>query len=210
MKADLFTQAGVKKGQVELPEGAFGQKVNKVLLHEFVVMQAANERNSIAKVKTRHERAGSTAKPFKQKGTGRARQGSRKSVQMRGGGRVHGPTGQENWSKDMPKKMRRTALISALSARAEDVFALEKWEVKVPKTSEFVKVLKKLPVKRSVLIVFDKNDVVARKSMRNVPNVKTILASYLNPRDVMQFEKVCFLKDALAQVAEKFEMKKKS
>ncbi|MCX6807505.1 MAG: 50S ribosomal protein L4 [Patescibacteria group bacterium] len=206
MQIDIYSQNGVQKGKLTLPKEIFEQEVNKGLLHEFILMQMANERVAIANVKTRHERRGPTAKPYKQKGTGRARHGSRKGVQWKKGGRVHGPSSDRNFTKNMPKKMRKAALISALSARAGEkaIFALEAYRADKPDTKTFAALLKKLPVRRSVLVVFDENNVNARKSMRNVPNVKTLLVNYLNPRDLLQYEKICFLQNAIEKVSAKF------
>jgi len=205
-KAPLFSQAGEKKGDVALPEALFAQKVNRKLLHEFVLLQAANARHAIASVKTRAERAGSRKKPHRQKGTGRARLGAVQAAHVRKGGRVHGPSSDRNFSKEMPKKMRRAALLSALSARAAEkaIFALENFSLPEPKTREAAALLAKLPAKRSLLVVFPENDVAARKSWANLPNVKTLLADFLNPRDLLQFEKVCFLKEAIGRAESRF------
>ncbi len=206
MQIDIYSQAGDKKGKLTLPKEIFEQPVLEGLMHDFVTMQAANARYALAHAKTRSERHGSTRKPWKQKGTGNARTGSRKGVQWRKGGRVHGPSKLQTWAKDMPQKMRRKALLSALSARAQDkaIFGLEKFSLKAPQTKVFAATLAKLPVKRSVLVVFAHNDLAARKSMRNLPQVKTILANYLNPRDVLQFEKICLMPESVEQLQNRF------
>jgi len=169
--------------------------------------QTANARHSaIAHAKTRGEVRGGGRKPWRQKGTGRARFGSIRNPIWRGGGVTFGPTNERNYSKNMTKKARRIALFSCLSVKAGDnqVFALDKFELKEPKAKEFVQMMSKLPVDRSLLVVLGEKDEITEKSANNLPNVKTILVNYLNPYDLLKYEKVMFLESALKKAEELF------
>jgi large subunit ribosomal protein L4 len=204
MRVDLFTSAGTKKGTLELPEALFGGKINAGLMHLAVVRQQANRRRPIAHVKTRGEVRGSTRKLFQQKGTGRARRGPIRSPLLRGGGRAFGPRNERNFRKDMPKSMRRSALLSALAhaARMGKIVALEKYEGDA-KTKSVVTLLSKLPITsgRRVLVVLPCHEVSLERGARNVPRVKTLLAPYLNPEDLLGSHHIVFLVDAI-KVAE--------
>lgn len=210
MKLDLYTDAGVQSGQVAVNAAVFGAKINEDLMHRAVVMRLANRRNPIAHTKTRGEVVGSTKKLFRQKGTGNARRGSRYTNLLRGGGVVHGPRNDRNFSKSMPKKERRAALFSSLSLRARDgdVFALDAYTSQEPKTKVFAEMLRKLPVAKKYLFVISSKNRVFQKSASNLPNVEVILANYLNPFDVLKAEKICFLKDSLEVVETTFFSKK--
>ena len=154
MKVDLFKQSGEKSGSLELPKEIFEVDYNEELIHQALVRQLANKRVAIAHTKTRGEVRGGGRKPFKQKGTGNARQGSTRSPNLRGGGVVFGPRNNRNFEKDMPKKQRRKALFSALSekARNNEVIGLESYEAKEPKAKDFAAMLKKLEIERLSLI----------------------------------------------------------
>ncbi len=206
MKADLYTANGEKKGSVTLNAQMFEAKINPDLMHRAVVLRLANARNPIAHTLSRGEVSYSTKKMFRQKGTGNARRGARSTNLLRGGGVTHGPRNTRNFSKMMPKKERRAALFSALSDRAADknVIALEGFESKTPKTKDFAALLRKLPEGKKYLFVLPAKDLVFEKSCHNIPGVKTILASYLNPYDVLLADKVCILKDALPTLEKTF------
>lgn len=210
MKIDLYTQTGEKSGTLELPKEIFEIPFNKDLVHQALVRQLANKRVSTAHVKTRGEVSGGGRKPFRQKGTGNARQGTIRAPHMRGGGAVFGPRNDRNFTKDMPKKQRRRALFSALSekARQGQVIGLEGYEVKEPKTKQFVEMLKKLPIDRKVLVVISAKDANIQKSSSNIPFVKTILAGYVNIQDLQRYEKVLLFKDAVKTLEETFLTKK--
>jgi len=203
MKVDVYTAAGAKKGQASLNKTMFEAKINPDLMHRAVVMRLANRRNPIAHVMTRGEVAYSTKKMFRQKGTGNARRGARSTNLLRGGGVTHGPRNTRNFSKMMPKKERRAALFSALSVKAKDnaIFVLENYEAKTPKTKEFATLLTKLPAGKKYLFVLPAKDEVLAKACRNIPGVNTVMASYLNPYDVLLADQVCFLETSL-KVAE--------
>jgi large subunit ribosomal protein L4 len=209
MKADLYTQTGEKKGQVELKKEFFEVPFNQDLIHQALVRQHANARKAIAHTKTRGEVRGGGRKPFRQKGTGSARQGTRRSPLNKGGGVVFGPRNTRNFTVDMPKKQRRKALLSALSVKAKDneIFALEGYDAKEAKTKLFAQMIAKLPVERNVLVVLPEKNEIIQKSSANIPNVKTILVNYLNIADLQKYRKVMFLTEALKKMEEVFSSK---
>jgi len=206
MKVDLYTQTGEKHGQVELPKEVFETEVNAGLLHQMLILQQSNARIGTAKTKTRGERKGGGRKPWRQKGTGRARVGSSRTPIWRKGGIIFGPTGQQNFEKMMPKKQRRKALFMALSQKANDndIIVLEKYEVKEPKTKDFAALLAKLPLERKTLIVLSEKNPIIEKSARNLPEVKTLLVNYLNVQDLFKYKKTLFLQSALPRLQEIF------
>lgn len=210
MKADLYTQAGEKKGALELSAQIFDIPFNKDLVHQALVRQLANKRFAIAHVKNRSAVRGGGRKPFRQKGTGNARQGTIRAPHMRGGGVVFGPSKDRNFEKDMPKKQRRKALFCVLSekARSNDIMALESYEVETPKTKDLAALVAKLPVERNVLIVTPSRNIGLQKSGANLSNVKIIQASYLNIHDLQKYRKVLLLQDAVAKIEETFLSKK--
>jgi large subunit ribosomal protein L4 len=206
MKIDLYTQKGEKKGTVDVQDSMFKAPIKEELVRLAVKRQMANARIDTAHVKTRAEVSGGGRKPWKQKGTGRARFGSSRNPIWRHGGVAFGPRGNRNYSQRMPKKARQAALFSCLSAKAGDneIFALDKFEVKQPKTKEFVQMMSKLPVSRSLLVVIPAKDVNIQKSADNLPNVKIILVNYLNPHDLLKYEKVMFMEPAIKKAEELF------
>ncbi len=199
MKVDVYDASGNKKSSVELNKTMFEAKINPDLMHRAVVMRLANARRPIAHVKTRGEVKATTKKLFRQKGTGNARRGAKSAPSLRGGGMAHGPRNTVNYTKMMPKKERRAALFSSLSSKAKEnaIFALAGHNFKEPKTKDFAALLRKLPEAKKYLFVIPEKDAAFEKSVSNIPFVKTILASYLNPYDVLHAEKICFLSDAL-------------
>lgn len=206
MKIDLYTQSGAKNGTLDLPSEIFEVPFNKDLIHQALVRQLANARVSTAQVKTRGMVRGGGRKPFKQKGTGNARQGTIRAPHMRGGGAVFGPSVRVNHSKDMPKKQRRRALFSALSekVRSSGVIALEGYDVKEPKTRDFAALIAKLPIDRNVLVVIPGKDAMVQKSSSNLSNAKTITANYLNIHDLQKYKHVLLFKDAVKAIQEVF------
>ncbi len=204
MKIDVYSATGIKKSSLELPSSMFEAKINPGLMHLAVVRQQSNRRKPIAHVKHRGEVVGSTKKMFQQKGTGRARRGPIRSPLLKGGGKAFGPRNEANFIKQMPKKMRRAALFSCLSLRAKEgaIIGLENYPEDI-KTKTFMALLKKLPVElgRRIVIVMDKRHRGLELSARNIPRVKTILAQYLNPEDLLVSRNIIFLTDAV-KVAE--------
>lgn len=206
MKVDLYDSAGNKKGDISLNDLIFGVKPNNDLMHRAVVMRQANARNPIAHTKTRAEVAKSTAKAFRQKGTGRARRGALSTNLVRGGGVTHGPRNTRNFSKNMPRRERRAALFSSLSTKAKEknIFSLESFDAQGPKTKVFSELLTKLPKAKKYLFVLPEKNIVLEKSAANIPHVTTLLASYLNPHDVLNAEKICILQSAFDTIEQTF------
>lgn len=206
MKIDLYNQKGEKNGSLELPGEIFDIPFNKDLVHQALIRQLANRRVAIAHTKLRGEVRGGGRKPFKQKGTGNARQGTIRAPQMRGGAIIFGPSKNRNFTKDMPKKQRRKALFCALSekARNNQIIGLEEYKAEKPKTKELTEMLKKLPIQKDVLVVTGEANEALTKSGRNIANVKTIRALYLNIHDLQKFEKVLILKDAVEKLKKTF------
>jgi len=206
MKVDLYNQRGEKSGSLELPSEIFEVPFNKDLVHQALIRQLANRRVAIAHTKTRGEVRGGGRKPFKQKGTGNARQGTIRAPHMKGGAVIFGPSKDRNFSKDMPKKQRRKALFCALSekARKNQIMGLEGYEASVPKTKEFAAMIAKMPVERKVLVVIPEKDKLVQKASSNLPNIKTIIANYLNIHDLQKYTQVIFFKDAIKTLEEVF------
>jgi len=202
-KVTLFDQKGSKVGEIELAESIFGIEPNQSVLFEAIVMQRASLRQGTHKVKNRSEVAGGGRKPWRQKGTGRARQGSIRSPQWRGGGTVFGPT-PRSYSYKLPKKVRRLALKSALSTKVieENVLVLESLSFEAPKTKEFVAFLNGLSVDTKALIVTDVLDENVALSARNIPGVTVIDANGLNVLDLASHNKLIITKAAVQKVEE--------
>ena len=194
MKVDVFDMEGKKVKQVELPAAVFEAPINVDLMHQAYIRQMANARLGTHKTKTRGEVAGGGRKPWRQKGTGRARQGSIRAVQWKGGGRVHTPR-PRSYEQVMPKKMRRAALRSALSAKAAEagIIVVDEIALPEPKTRLMADALGKLVGEASALVLMpEKNlsyDTVMR-SADNLADAKVLLADYLNIRDLLGYEKV--------------------
>ncbi|GEM01781.1 large subunit ribosomal protein L4 [Halolactibacillus halophilus] len=202
-KVALYNQSGSQVGDVELNDSVFGIEPNEHVLHDAVVMQQASRRQGTHAVKNRSAVAGGGRKPWRQKGTGRARQGSIRSPQWVGGGVVFGPT-PRSYGYKLPKKVRRLALQSALSSKVNEnnLVVLEGLAFDAPKTKEVVKVLDALKVSEKVLIVTaDKDDVVA-KSTNNLPNAKVLTVSGLNVLDLLTHDKLIITKDAADKAGE--------
>ena len=194
MKVDVFDMEGKKVKQVELPASIFEAPINVDLMHQAYVRQMANARLGTHKTKTRGEVAGGGHKPWRQKGTGRARQGSIRAVQWKGGGRVHTPR-PRSYEQAMPKKMRRAALRSALSAKAAEagIVVVDEIALTEPKTRLMADALSKLVGKSSVLVLMTEKDQSYDTIMRSADNLadaKVLLAGYLNIRDLLGYDKV--------------------
>lgn len=195
----VYDKSGKEVEKVTLNPSIFHVFVSDGLIHEALVRQEASTRLANAVVKGRSDRRGGGKKPWRQKGTGRARTGSIRAAQWRKGGNIFGPSGNENYSKQMPKKQRVKALIGALTAKAEQerLVGLKKYDEKEPKTKNFSALLSALPVERSILLVLPKKNEVLQKSARNIPNVKIIFAQYLNIADILKYEYILFVEDSL-------------
>lgn len=202
-KVTLYNVSGSQVGEIELADSIFGIEPNTHVLHEAVVMQQASLRQGTHKVKGRSEVRGGGRKPWKQKGTGRARQGSIRSPQWRGGGIVFGPT-PRSYAYKLPKKVRRLAIKSALSSKVidKDIIVLDQLQLAQPKTKEFATILKNLNVERKALIVGINHDDNVALSARNIPGVKFVAAEGINVLDVMVYDKLIITKEAVQKVEE--------
>ncbi|GIN22823.1 MAG TPA: 50S ribosomal protein L4 [Bacillus bacterium] len=202
-KVAVYNQEGSKVGELDLNESIFGIEPNNHVLFEAIVMQQASLRQGTSKVKTRSEVRGGGRKPWRQKGTGRARQGSIRSPQWRGGGTVFGPV-PRSYSYKLPKKVRRLAIKSALSAKVqeESILVVEALTFDAPKTKEFAKVLKNLPVGKKALVVTDVQEDNVALSARNIPGVTVIDANSINVLDVVGHETLILTKAAVEKVEE--------
>jgi large subunit ribosomal protein L4 len=197
-KLDVVDVKGKKAGSVELPAELFDVQVNVPLIHQVVVAQLAAARQGTHKVKGRGEVSGAGRKPFKQKGTGRARQGSIRAPQMTGGGIVHGPT-PRSYAQRTPKKMIAAALLGALSdrARGQRLHVVESLALgDAPSTKSVVELLETIATSKHVLIVLERGDDVSYKSVRNIPTVHTLTFDQLNAYDVLVSDDIVFTKPA--------------
>ena len=202
MKVPVLNMAGSEVGMIDLPASIFEQSVNRDLMHQALVRQLANARRGTHKAQTRAEVNRTTAKWFRQKGTGRARHGSRRAPIFVGGGVAHGPR-PRSYVKDMPRKMRRGALRSALSVKAQngDIIVLDSLEMEQPKTKEMVRVINQVTNgNHSTLVLIAERDEMIEKSARNLPDVKALQANYLNIRDLLGHHKLVMSLSALEVV----------
>jgi large subunit ribosomal protein L4 len=201
--ANVVDQTGSVTGTLDLAPEVFEVTVNEAVMHQALLRQLANGRQGTHDTKNRSEVRGGGRKPYRQKGTGRARQGSIRANQWAGGGIVFGPT-PRSYAQDMPRKQRRLALRSALSAKvaAGEVTVLEGFELEEPRTRAVVELLASLNAGRRVLLVLGSHNEVLERSARNVPYVQVILASNLNVRDLLVAETVLVTRDAVEHVTE--------
>lgn len=202
-KVALYNQTGSTVGEIELNDSVFGIEPNESVLFDAVIMQRASLRQGSHKVKNRSEVRGGGRKPWRQKGTGRARQGSIRSPQWRGGGIVFGPT-PRSYSFKLPKKVRRLAIKSALSTKVleENILVLDNLTLAAPKTKEMAAVLTGLNVEKKALIVTaDLNEAVAL-SARNLQGVTVVTADGINVLDVLSHDKLLMTKAAVEKVEE--------
>ncbi|ADI25181.1 50S ribosomal protein L4 [Geobacillus sp. G4] len=202
-KVALYNQNGQTVGEIELNDAVFGIEPNKHVLFEAVIMQRASMRQGTHKTKNRAEVSGGGRKPWRQKGTGRARQGSIRAPQWRGGGTVFGPV-PRSYSYKLPKKVRRLAIKSALSSKVleNDIVVLDQLSLEAPKTKEMVKILNNLSVDRKALIVTDELNENVYLSARNIPGVKVVAANGINVLDVLNHDKLVITKAAVEKVEE--------
>ena len=194
MKADVLDMKGNKVREIELPAKLFEAPVNVDLMHQAYTRQMANARLGTHDTKVRGEVRGGGRKPWKQKGTGRARQGSRRAAQWVGGGRIHTPH-PRSYELRMPKKMRQAALRSALSVKASEacIVVVEDMAIAEPKTKQVAEALGNLVGASTALVLMparDQNYDLVMRTASNIESAKVLLASYLNVRDLLNFEKV--------------------
>jgi large subunit ribosomal protein L4 len=199
----VYDLSGKETGQVELPAAVFNAPVNEAVLHQAVLRQQANDRQGTHETKTRGEVSGGGKKPWKQKGTGRARQGSTRAPQWRHGGVVFGPHSR-SYEQKMPRKQRRLALRAALSVKSQEgaVRVVEELALDAPKTRVMADLFSEMNAGARTLFVIPEPDLTLEKSTRNLAGVKTILGTNLNPSDVLSADTVVFTRAALSQVEE--------
>ena len=198
----LYNMEGTQVGEIELNDAVFGVEVNEHLVHMAVVQQLANNRQGTQSAKTRNEVRGGGKKPWRQKGTGHARQGSTRAAQWTGGGMIFAPKPRD-YSFKMNKKEKQAALKSALTSRVQDskFIVLDELKMEDAKTKAFAQILKNLKVEKA-LVVLDTNDQNVVLSARNIPEVKTALTNTINVYDVMKYETVVATKAAVAAIEE--------
>lgn len=204
-KVTVFNVSGSQVGELELADSVFGIAPNTHVMHSAVLLQQAAERQGTHKTKGRSEVRGGGRKPWKQKGTGRARQGSIRSPQWVGGGTVFGPT-PRSYGFKLPKKVRRLAIKSALSSKviAENIIVLDQLTFAAPKTKEFQSILNNLKADRKALVVTANYEDNVALSARNIPGVKFVAADGINVRDVLVYDKLIITKEAVEKVQEVF------
>ncbi|WP_066640506.1 50S ribosomal protein L4 [Desulfolucanica intricata] len=199
----LYNISGEQVGEIDLKDEVFGVPVNESVLHDAVVMQLAGRRQGTHDTKTRAEVSGGGRKPWRQKGTGRARHGSIRSPIWRGGGIVFGPH-PRNYKYKLPKKVRRLALKSALSSKVTggNIMVLDQLSLEQPKTKEMVKILNNLKVNEKALLVTAEKDLNVIKSARNIPGIKPLGAAGINVYDLLNHTTLVITKDAVSKVEE--------
>lgn len=201
-KVDVYNMSGAVVGDIELSENIFGAPINKDTLHRVVINILANKRQGTQSTKTKSEVRGGGRKPWKQKGTGRARQGSIRSAQWIKGGIVLGPK-PRSYRYTLPKQMRRVALKSALSAKLADnsIKVLDILALEEIKTKKMIEILGNLKVENTLLVIAEKDEKITR-SARNIEGVKTAYVNTINVYDILKYENFVITKDAIKQVEE--------
>ncbi|MBR2191572.1 MAG: 50S ribosomal protein L4 [Eubacterium sp.] len=201
-EVSVLNMEGSEVGKMKLNDAIFGVEINEHLVHQAVVAQLANNRQGTQKAKTRSEVRGGGRKPWRQKGTGHARQGSIRAPQWTGGGVVFAPTPRD-YSKKMNKKEKRIALKSVLTSRVEEgkFIVLDELKFDAPKTKEFAEVLKNLEADKA-LVVLNDNDTNVVKSAANIPTVKTASTQTINVYDILKYDTVIVTQDAVKTIEE--------
>jgi len=204
-KIALYDMRGTQVGEIELNDQVFGIEPNEAVVHQFVKMQLANKRVGTASTKTRAEVRGGGKKPWKQKGTGRARVGSTRNPVWKGGGIAFGPKPRD-YSYRLPRKVRRLALKSVLSSKVLDsnIIVVDALTFDEPKTKLMIETLELLKAGAKTLVVTVDGDVNVYKSARNIPGVKSLKVDYINVFDVLHHDTLLMTKDAVARVEEVF------
>ncbi len=204
-KVAMYNMSGAQVGELELNDQVFGITPNQTVLHQFIKMQLNNRRVGTASTKTRAEVRGGGRKPWRQKGTGRARSGSSRNPLWRTGGVTFGPRPRD-YSYTMPRKVRRLAMKSALSSKVLDnnLIVLDDLKFDLPKTKAMLQTLESLQVYKKALVVIADVDQNVIKSVRNIPGVKPLPVDYMNVYDLMNYDVLLITKDAVARVEEVF------
>jgi large subunit ribosomal protein L4 len=207
MKINLYNQKGEKVGKTDLPDEIFNVEINSDLLHQVIVSQMANKRQSSAHTKDRGDVSGGGKKPWRQKGTGRARHGSRRSPIWVGGGVTFGPKSEKNYKKTIPQKMKRKALFMALSSKVNDdeLILIDDLGMKEPQARIAQSILEKLPLSdKSGLVVLSEPDKNIVLSFRNIPKTESIQAKDLNAMKILSFKKLIMTPDSVVKIKETF------
>ncbi len=201
-KVSVFNMEGKEVGSLDLNDAVFGVEVNEHLVHMAVVQQLANNRQGTQKAKTRSEVRGGGRKPWRQKGTGHARQGSTRSPQWTGGGVVFAPVPRD-YSFKLNKKEKRAALKSALSSRVQDgkIIIVDELKLDEIKTKQFAKIMDNLKVEKALVVLSEKDENVVM-SARNLPSVKTALSNTINVYDILKYNTLVLTKDAVKSIEE--------
>jgi len=202
MLLPLMDMAGKQTGEIEVSDAVFNGPIRQDLMHQALIRQLANARAGTHKTKTRGEVRGGGRKPWRQKGTGRARQGSIRAPQWKGGGTVFGPI-PRSYAKAMPKKMRRAALRSALSSKAQagQIVVVDDLVMDEPKTKRALEFLGNLGFEeRSVLVILGESNMAVERSFSNLPKVKTLHGGFLNIHDLLSYDTVLFSRAAIEPV----------
>jgi large subunit ribosomal protein L4 len=210
LQAPFFDAAGERQGEFALPKLIFNEKPNAAVMHQAYVRQLANARQGTASIKTRATVRGGGAKPYRQKGTGRARHGSTREPSMKGGAKVFGPR-PRSFAQKMPKQMRRLALRSALSLKAQDgqISVIEAFGFEEPKTRQARELMEAIGLDDTTLVVLPAPSLVVSRSFENLAGAKIILARNMNLRDLMTFKYLLLAKDSIELLEENFSRKER-
>ena len=202
-KVALYDMSGAQIGELELNDSVFGIEPNQAVMYDFVKMQLANKRVGTSSTKTRAEVKGSGKKPWRQKGTGRARVGSRRNPVWTGGGIVFGPKPRD-FSYRLPRKVRKLAMKSALSSKVleNNLIVVDQLSFDEPRTKQMVATLQALNSGKKTLVITADGDANITKSARNIPGVKPLRVDYINVYDLLRYDTLLITKDAVAKVEE--------
>lgn len=202
-KVALYDMSGTQIGELELSDKVFGIEPNKAVMYDFVKMQLANKRVGTSSSKTRAEVSGGGKKPWRQKGTGRARVGSSRNPVWTGGGIAFGPKPRD-YSYRLPRKVRRLAMKSALSSKVLDnhIIVIDELKFEEPQTKLMVQTLQSLPSGKKTLVVTADSDPNVMKSARNIPGVKPLRVDFINVYDLLKYDTLLITRDAVAIVEE--------
>jgi len=212
MEYPLYNQEGQNIGTVNLPENIFGLVMNQDLLHQVVTSQMSNQRQVLAHAKGRGEVRGGGIKPWRQKGTGRARHGSIRSPIWKGGGVTFGPTKERNFKKKINRKMIRKALFVALSSKAKDkqLFVIDEMKLQNPKTKEMAKVLSNfrdlIGKKPNALLIMPIGNENVRRAVKNLPYLSAVEVKDLNPLEILAHKQLVLVKDSISVLEKKFKV----
>jgi large subunit ribosomal protein L4 len=200
VKVDSYSKTGAKTAQLNLDKEIFETQINKSLIKQAYLRDNSNTRTNNAQTLTRGKVSGGGKKPWRQKGTGRARSGSIRNPIWRGGGITFGPTGEENYTKKMPQKMRKIALKSALSDKAKDIKVVESVKISEYKTQKAINLLAKLDAQGRILIISDKSDAKTIKSFANIADLNIVSYDQISVSNVMNADSVIIEKPVLAKI----------